>query len=392
MAADYRSLAFSAIDDCKEELRDVSNEIWQHPELCFEERHAHKVLTDYLEKKGFSVQRGYCGLETAFRADASNGDGLHVCVICEYDALPEIGHACGHNLIAEAGVAAGCGLKAALDGGGLVGTVTIMGTPAEEGGGGKVLLIERGAFEGIDMAMMVHPAPHNAVDCDYLAVSRVVVTYHGKAAHAAAFPWEGTNALDAVVMAYSSISAARQQFKPTWRVHGIIKEGGVQPNIIPARASLYYYIRAPTRLELTVLKAKLTSCFDAAAVATGCEVSIATEGQDYENVLSNPLLGDLFVKSLESQGVKDVLTHSPAGSTDMGNVTHVVPGIHPKYAIGRGQANHTPSFTEVSNTPEAHVSTLVAAKAMVDTGLAVMTNGDLYERVKQSFLENKDIQ
>ena len=171
----------------------------------------------------------------------------NVCIICEYDALPGIGHACGHNLIAEAGVAAGLGVKAFIEsqGTGYTGMVTVMGTPAEEGGGGKVLMIEKGAFEGVDIAIMAHPCPFESVVC--IANARMIpqIDYHGNAAHAAAFPWEGVNALDAAVMAYTSISTLRQQMKPSWRVHGVFTNGGVKPNIIPEKASLQYYIRAP---------------------------------------------------------------------------------------------------------------------------------------------------
>ena len=263
--------AISCIDDHKEELRSLSDEIWRNPELNFQEYKAHKLLTDFLESKGFQVERGYCSLPTAFKSELGNKDNsVSVCVICEYDALPEIGHACGHNLIAEAGIAAGLGLQAALNAG-LIGHVTVMGTPAEEGGGGKVKLIERGAFNAIDIAMMVHPSPLTAIFNEYLAISQIQVTYIGKAAHAAAFPWEGINALDAVVQAYNGISLARQQFKPSWRVHAIITNGGTKPNIIPEKASAEYCIRAPNKQELEILRSKVISCFQAAADTTGCQ-------------------------------------------------------------------------------------------------------------------------
>ena len=393
--ADVKEVALSCIDKHKEELRSLSEKIWLNPELCYEEHKAHSLLTDYLESKGFTVERGFCGIPTAFKATFGNAkckeEGVNVCVISEYDALPGIGHACGHNLIAEAGVAAGLGLKAAIESGLGECCVTVMGTPAEEGGGGKVKLINGGAFDDVSIALMVHPNPLTAVFNQYLALSEVTVTYSGKAAHAAAFPWEGLNALDAAVMAYNAISMARQQFKPTWRVHGIITNGGVKPNIIPEKATLNYLMRAPTRNELKELQNIVIHCFEAAATATRCEVDVSFVGCSYENVLTNPLLGKLFEQNLKEMGYKDILPSAPAGSTDMGNVSHVVPSIHPKYAIGDGKAaNHTPEFTQVANEPEAHERTLQAAKAMVLTGIEVMQNRQLMAEVKEIFDQEKN--
>ena len=237
MSAGVRDATCRTIDDHKDELIALSGDIWENPELSFEEFKAHELLTDYLEKESFAVERSYTGIKTAFRATFGSGRP-NVCVICEYDALPDIGHACGHNLIAEAGVAAGLGIKAAMEScqGGIKGWVTVLGTPAEEGGGGKILLIENGAFEDVDVAMMVHPAPLNFVSAPFLASCTYQITYTGKPAHAAAFPWEGVNALDAAVIAYNSISALRQQMKPDWRVHGVITGGRGRSNIIPDKA------------------------------------------------------------------------------------------------------------------------------------------------------------
>jgi amidohydrolase len=386
---DYKQIASDVIDRNKEQLMELSDTIWQNPELCFKEYKSVAVLTDFLREKGFNVTSPYCDMETAFRADISGSkEGPRVCVICEYDALPEIGHACGHNLIAEAGVATGLGLKAALERG-LVGRVTVLGTPAEEGGGGKVFLINRGAFNDIDVAIMAHPSPFTSITNMYLAITRLVVTYRGKASHAAAFPWEGINALDAAVMAYSSVSVARQQFKPTWRVHGIITNGGVKPNIIPEMASLEYYMRAPTKQELAVVKEKVTVCFQAAAVATGCTVEITKDDEDYDNVLTNSILADTFEANLKLLKVPDIMKSAPAGSTDMGNVTHVVPGMHPKYAIGSGEVNHSKGFTVVANTLDSHMKTLTIAKGMAYTLIDVMTSPDLMHSIKAEFEKTK---
>jgi amidohydrolase len=240
MSAKLKCAASGIIDTYSEELLELSGEIWKNPELGFKEHLAHSLLTGFLERRGFEVQRSFAGLETAFRATFGSGRP-NVCVICEYDALPVIGHACGHNLIAEAGIAAGLGLKAALEcEGAPKGMVTVMGTPAEETSGGKLDMIQNGAFSDVDIAMMVHPSPSDIVSPTTLGVSMWNVEFTGKSAHAAAYPWEGVNALDAAVMAYNSISLLRQQMKPTWRVHGVaLNGGGTDPAIIPASTSYF---------------------------------------------------------------------------------------------------------------------------------------------------------
>ncbi|XP_064393654.1 xaa-Arg dipeptidase-like [Halichondria panicea] len=380
-----KKVASMVVDSKAQELSQLSSELHRNPELGSEEFKAHELLTNFLEKEGFTVERSYTGIETAFRATFGSGRP-NVCVICEYDALPEIGHACGHNLIAEAGIAAGLGLKAILEpSDASKGTVIVMGTPAEETTGGKLNLIENGAFNDIDIAMMVHPFPLNIVQPDFICSATRIVTYTGKAAHAAAFPWEGVNALDAAVMAYTSISALRQQMKPTWKVHGIITNGGAKPNIIPEKAAMEYYIRAPTKTELVTLVEKVTSCFESAALATGCQVEINTPCADFLNIVHNPTLSDLYLKNLTELGEKstEMISDSPVkASTDMGNVSHVVPSIHPIYAIGSGEMNHTREFTAVTNTPEAHTATLTAAKAMAHTCIDVLTTSGLLEKIK----------
>ena len=385
-ASDLKSVAAAAIDQRKQGLFELSDHIWRHPELNFEEHIAHRLLTDYLEGQGFAVERGYTGISTAFKASYGTGRP-NVCVICEYDALPGIGHACGHNLIAEAGVAAGVGLKAALESSSEknLGRVTVLGTPAEEGGGGKVYLIENGAFQDVDLAMMVHPSSTDNMR-GYVAMSQLEVTYTGKAAHAAAFPWEGINALDAAVMAYTAVSTARQQFKPDWRVHGVITNGGVKPNIIPEKTTLLYYIRTPIKEELEVLKGKMIACFEAAAKASGCQVGIKQVGKDYENLKINPILAKMYTENFQSLGGGEIQIGPSAASTDMGNVSHLVPSIHPRFAIGSGrEVNHTTAFTAVSNQPAAHNNALIAAKALTFTCIDVLTKEGLLQKITDSF-------
>ena len=386
LMAELKRVASAAVDDCRDELQQLSDELWRHPELCFKEHKAHDLLTSFLERKGFTVERGYTGIETAFRATFGSGRP-NVCVISEYDALPEIGHACGHNLIAEAGVAAGLGVKAALESSGAPkGTVTVMGTPAEEGGSGKVRLAENDAFKDVDIAIMVHPAPFTIVEAHCLAMREMKVTFTGKAAHAAAFPWEGVNALDAAVMAYNSISVLRQQMKPDWRVHGVITNGGTKPNIIPEKTELEYWVRAPTAMELVTLKKKVVACFEAAAKSTNCQVDITVEGTELE-LNNSPVLATLFSNNLKAFGVKEFPQEGiKTGSTDMGSISYMLPALHPNYKIGSGaEINHTREFTSIANTPEAHRETLVFAKVMAHTCIDVMMQPESLETAKKDF-------
>jgi amidohydrolase len=251
-------------------LTEVSRWIWKHPELGYEEEGAHKHLTDFLEQEGFDVERGYKKLATAFRATYTHGSGGRTFAFCsEYDALPGVGHACGHNLIAVAGVAALLGMRAAMKKHGIDGTAVLLGTPAEEGGMGKAVLLDRGGFKGVDACMMVHPvgdyagvAPGTACVIPTLAVRELGVEFFGRPAHAGVAPWEGVNALDAVHLAYASISALRQQLHPTDKVHGIITHGGKAPNIVPDYTAMRYFIRAKTAKDVEELLAKVKACFE----------------------------------------------------------------------------------------------------------------------------------
>jgi len=385
----FKEVASAVIDGASSELWQVGKDIWENPELGFEEIKAHRILTNFLEKKGFHVERSYAGLETAFRASYGKGRP-NLCVICEYDALPDLGHACGHNLIAEAGVAAGIGVKAAMEESPqlLQGTVTVLGTPAEETLGGKLNLIRSKAFEDMDMAVMVHPSPSSIVCPILLAMSMWEVTYEGKAAHAASYPWEGTNALDAVVLAYNFISALRQQMKPTWRVHGVILSGGgSDPAIIPAHAKLLFYMRTPHKQELVELEERVFNCFRAAATATGCVVDIKLRSPKFDHLSSNRLLASLYSQNLDSLGAVGVeMTKDMSMSTDFGNVSQLVPSLHPMYSIGNGGAvNHTVEFAALSGTPQAHKNTLTVAKAVAHTCLDIFSSSDLRAEIKRTF-------
>lgn len=388
-ASEMKSVVASAIAAKADSLNQVSQQIWKNPELNYDETKAHAVLTDFLEENGFVVQRGY-HVATAFRAEftAPGGPGeVTVCIMCEYDALPEIGHACGHNLIAEAGVGAALGVKAAMQKNKqITGKLVVMGTPAEEGGGGKILLLNAGALKDVDFAMMAHPTIINSISMNALAIQEVTVKFIGREAHASAAPWEGINALDAAVAAYSNIALCRQQMQPTWRVHGIITKGGVKPNIIPGETEMNFLIRAPNMVELDKLVAMVTRCFEAAAWSTGCKME--QKGNDanrYDSILRNEPMLEAYKNFAEAEGVK-FQELSSAGSTDMGNVSHAVPSIHPMFAIPATGANHTKEFTTASGAAEAQAPTLVTAQSLALTTLQLFTDPQLRKASKDAFI------
>ena len=378
--------AIAAIDAAAPELRRVSARIHGQPELNFEERHAHDVLTAAAEAAGLSVRRGAFDLPTAFSATAGDG-GSRVAICCEYDALPEIGHACGHNLIAAAGLGAGIGAAAGLAASGGPGRVVVLGTPAEEGGGGKIELIERGAFEGFDAALMAHPAPTDLLRPVVNALRELEVVYRGRNAHAAGAPWEGRNALDAMVVAYSAISALRQQLPPGAMVHGVITHGGDKPNIIPSMTRAEFIVRARERDTLAEVKQRVLACFRAGAEASGCELEVREPGHEYLDMRHCEPIVERYADNLCALGAppREDAGGFSAFSTDMGNVSHVVPSIHPVFGIPADAGNHTPEFTEASAAPAAHDAMLVAAKAMAMTALDVLTDAGLRRRARAEF-------
>ncbi|XP_012723255.2 peptidase M20 domain-containing protein 2 [Fundulus heteroclitus] len=385
------------IDSMKEQLHSLSRDIWTRPELAGEEVNAHDTLVRFFsqQERAWTVQSRY-KLPTAFRASwgpagagEPRGPALNVGFLCEYDALPEIGHACGHNLMAEVGAAAAVGLRAAVEGQPELPVpveITVLGTPAEEAIGGKIDLIQAGAFTDLDLVFMAHPAQQDASFLPTVTIAEVAVKYHGKASHAAAYPWEGVNALDAAVLAYSNLSVLRQQLKPDWRLHGIIKHGGVKPNIIPAYSELEFYLRTPRLRDLGELQAKAEACFRAAALATGCQVEIIYPAHTYSNILPNNTLAHLYESNGKALGMS--FPEQPAsfsGSTDFGNVSFIVPGIHPFFYIGTDALNHTEEYAEAAGAEEAQLHALRAAKALAMTAVDVVCCPDLLQRVREDF-------
>jgi len=345
-------------------------------------------LTSFLEKEGFKVDRK-TPLETSFIARYGDHTGLKVGVICEYDALPGIGHACGHNLIAEAGIAAALGIKAVLmSNKDLKAELIVFGTPAEEGGGGKVKMIEMGSFDETDICMMTHPTPYEIPTPIWLARGQLTVTFHGRTSHAAAAPWEGINALDAAVACYNAISMLRQQTKPTSRVHCVITDGGEKPNIIPERSELNIYMRGLTDEDTLDLMEKVRNCAKGSALATGCTVDCVENDPYYSSVTTNKTLIDLYVKNAKSVGVPfnddDMVTKLTA-STDMGNVSKIKPSIHPLYKIQTGGANHTHKFTDATGHADNQLPTLNSAKSLAMTAIDVICNQGLMKDIMEDF-------
>eukprot|EP00058_Branchiostoma_floridae_P002591 XP_002588079.1 hypothetical protein BRAFLDRAFT_83080 [Branchiostoma floridae] len=387
---DLKAKSIAAVLACASDLYDLSQEIWKNPELAFKEHHAHKVLTDFLEKQGFRVDRHY-KLETAFRAVYGKDGGVHVCVICEYDALPGIGHGCGHNLIAEVGVAAGIAIKTAIQDLKQPVKLTVMGTPAEEWGSGKIFLIKDGCFKDVDFAMMAHPFTFNVSRWRCLAIVTGEVIYKGVASHPAYQTWEGTNALDAAVLCYSNISVLRQQMRPHHQVHGIIQNGGTHPDIIPSETKLIFYLRAHSETELKKLEKRVVGCVEAAALATGCQVEYNFK-TDASNLIQNNTLASLYERNAEALGWTNCpdksVTGAISGSTDMGNVTHVVPGIHPMFALPTDASIHSRHFTEEAGKREAQPYALNQAKALAMTAIDVICQSQLMDTIREEFKQD----
>lgn len=376
----------AAIDNAAGELIGLARRIHATPEVAFQERQACAWLTETLERYGFRTQQGVADLETAFRAEiAGDGRGPTVAILAEYDALPEIGHACGHNLICTAAVGAGIGLAAVREH--LPGRVIVLGTPAEEGGGGKVIMLERGAFAGIDAAMMFHPAGYTLPERPSLASYRLSIKFMGKAAHAAAKPDEGINALDAMIQTFSAVGLLRQQLRDDARVHGIITYGGAAPNIIPDRAEAVFTCRATDSGYAKKVLDRVIACAEGASTATGAKLEYAVR-KGYDAIKPNRALAETFSRHLTALGSPlDTPPDRPRmGSTDMGDVSQAIPSIHPYVSIGpKALGGHTVEFREAALSDKGFKAMLTAAKAMALTSYDLLTQPDLMARVRRDF-------
>src|SRR5579884_1377472 len=373
------------IDVARERLVKLSHRIHANPELAFEEERAAAWVAGALDAGGLRVEAGICDLPTAFVATAGNGP-LHVAICAEYDALPYIGHACGHNLMAAMATGVGIAMAQIADDLGL--TIEVIGTPAEEEGnaGGKILLLERGAFEGVHAAMLVHPSPtpFDTIGASTLAVALFDVHYTGKASHAGVAPEQGINAADAMTIAQVAIGLLRQQLPSTIRISGIVTDGGEAANIIPSHTSARYNLRAPTFEELLDLRAKVTRCFEAGALATGAQLEIVGGDKPYAHMVQNAALAELYRRNAEALGrVVQQGPRSGAG-TDMGNISLVIPSIQPNIGINCLPAiNHQPEFAAACVTPEADKAVLDGALAMAWTTIDLALDQTLRDQLMQ---------
>ncbi|MBA2531777.1 MAG: M20 family metallopeptidase [Nocardioidaceae bacterium] len=375
---DHGALVLHRVDELAPRLLELSHALFADPELAYQEVRSAARCADLLEDGGFDVEREAYGLPTAFAA-RSGDSGRHVVICAEYDALPGVGHACGHNVIAASAVGAGLALLPVAADAGV--RVTVLGTPAEEAGGGKVDLILAGAFDGVDVAMMMHPTPYDEPGSVGLAIEEWSVVAHGKASHASAEPQLGRNALDGIVAGYTAIAMLRQHLAPWQQVHGVITHGGDAPNVVPERAAAAYYLRAADLAGLDDLRARIRACLEGAATATGTTVEITPVGHVYEPVRQNPGLVAAFARACESIGRP--LTLDPkgpqiSGSTDFGNVSQLVPALHADLAVHSWPAvNHQPEFAAHCVGPHGDRTLLDGAKAMALTALAYIENPQL---------------
>jgi amidohydrolase len=382
------------IDRYQEEFYNISIYIGENPELGHEEFKACKILTETLKKHDFSVEIGTCNLPTAFTATFDSGKpGPTVAFMAEYDALPEVGHACGHNLIGTMGIAAGIGLsKVIVETGG---KVIVFGTPAEETKGGKVTMAESDVFDSVDVALMVHPLDSYMKSGPSLAMDAIQFEFYGKSSHAAASPHLGINALDAVIQTFNSINALRQHITPDARIHGIIPEGGKAANVVPDYAVAQFYVRAANRNYVNELVEKVKSCAEGAALQTGATVKTSFYEFSYDDMITNTQLSETFTEQLISLGVaeKEIQTQRDgSGSLDMGNVSQVVPAIHPYIKItNEAYACHTHEFREAAMSEQAREAMMLGAKAMALTGYEVLTNPQLLQEIKAEFNNRKAV-
>jgi amidohydrolase len=378
------------VDGLADDLWELALRIHANPELAYKEEKAAAWLSDFLEKRGCRLTRGVGGVPTAFRAEVQGATaGPTIAVMAEYDALPNIGHACGHNIIASAAAGAGAAAAAVAGVTGLPvpGRLVVIGTPAEEGGAGKVRLLEAGVFADVDAAMMIHPLCRTRLWRPSLGLLKVKVEFFGKAAHASASPWKGVNALNAVIALFNALDAMRQQLRPDSRVHGVITVGGQQANIIPEYTAAEFYLRSPDRAYLGEIRRRFEAAAEGAATQTGCRVLASFDPTIHDPVRPNLTMVELFGKNLERLGFPvDGEDTGGYGSTDAGNVSQALPMIHPYIRIAPGDVpNHSREFTEAAASPMARAGMLAAAKALAMTALDLLLHPAAVEAAKTEF-------
>ncbi len=377
------------IDSRRHQLAELSLKIHSCPELGFHEVKAADWLTQYLAENGFSIERGICELPTAFRGSYGQGKPA-IAILAEYDALPELGHACGHNLIAAGAVGTGVASRSAIDQFG--GSILIIGTPAEELYGGKVVMANRGAFNNVDIAMMVHPGTHNTATTEALTCQALDIEFFGKEAHAASKPEAGINALEAMLNSFAAINSLRQHIKDKSRIHGIITDGGTAANIVPAHSAGTFLVRAENDAYLDELKQKVLNCFIGAATASGARLEYKWGNIRYAPLRNNLTLARLFKENMQSLGRKVKLSdpNKAFGSTDMGNVSQLVPSIHPFVAIAPEEIiAHSPQFASAAASEAGIQGLLDAAKALAMTVVDLVAKPEIVIEVKREFQQEK---
>jgi amidohydrolase len=370
-------------------LIELSLQIHDNPEPGFQEEKASGWLTGYLAKNGFQIDKGIAGLPTAFKATYGDSKPV-IALLGEYDALPEIGHACGHNIIAVSAVGAAVASKLVVDKFG--GTVIVFGTPAEELFGGKVPMLQAGVFDEIDVAMIVHPGVLDTVVSEALACIGLDVQFFGKAAHAAAYPEQGINALEAMILAFGAINSLRQHIKDRARIHGIITHGGEAANVVPAYSAASFFVRAQDSIYLEELKRRVIRCFEGAALATGARLDYKWHDVVYAPMKNNLVLAQLFAQNFESLGrkVASLEPYLGFGSTDMGNVSQVIPAIHPSVAIVSQDVQlHSKDFVLAAASNSGHKGLMDAAKALAMTVADLLGEPENLARVKDEFARQK---
>jgi amidohydrolase len=374
------------VDTLREDLYAISNFLYEHPEIGFKEYRACAYLSGFLRDRGFTVIQGIGGLETAFLARPQNGEAKRptIALLAEYDALPGVGHGCGHNLIAAAAVGAALALKKNLES--LRGSFAVMGTPAEEGGGGKILLAEAGVFGNMDAAIMFHPGRLNLPGEDMIGRVKFKIEFFGKSAHASVTPDRGVNALDAMVAAYNNISMLRQHLRPEAKIHGIITQGGEAPNIIPEYTAGMFYVRAATRKYRDEVLEKVRKCVEAGALATGATCKIEVGSPTFDPIKKNLPLEEVVRANMEALGISIDPDDGRRGSSDIGNLSQVLPAIHPSLAIvDPDTPGHSQIFREATRSARGRETLLQAAKLLAMTAYDFLTSPELPKRVQAAF-------
>lgn len=374
------------VKELKEELIELSEFIYHNPELGYKEFKSCKAHVDILKKHGFHVEENFLGIDTAFRAEyKGEKEGPTIAYLSEYDALPEIGHGCGHNLLGTVSTGSGIILSKLVDKVG--GKVVVLGTPAEETSGAKVIMTDKGAFNDVDVALIAHPADQYYKSGSSKALEPIQFTFRGKSAHASATPEQGINALDAVILTFNAINALREHIKPSAKIHGIIKRGGEAANIVPDLAIAQFYVRAATKNYLNELSEKVKKCAKGASLATGTKLKIEKYELGYDNLITNNNLQGTFIKNLNKVGIKNI--NEPlfsSGSTDVGNVSQVCPAIHPSFGIceeGKTFPAHTIEFAEATLTDIAYYNMAKTISALVLTGVDIITDKELLNKIKE---------